>query len=71
MNSLATRKRVRMISRYAETLTAREQERLLNRLREKALLDKAKKLKGKVKPNSITMDDILEEIALVRKTSNG
>ena len=60
-----------MISRYAESLTVKEQERLLDKLKKKMLLEKSKKLKGKVKPNSITMDEILEEIVLVRAPRNG
>jgi hypothetical protein len=40
--------------------------RKLNTRKKKVLTDKAKKLKGKVKPNSISMDDILEEIEMVR-----
>lgn len=31
------------------------------------VVEKSKKLKGKVKPNSISMNDILKEIELVRK----
>ena len=60
-----------MISRYAESLSVKEQEQLLDKLKKKTLLEKVKKLKGKVKPNSITMDEILEEIELVRTSRNG
>ena len=31
------------------------------------IAEKAKKLKGKIKPNSISMNDIVKEIELVRK----
>ncbi|HYV93573.1 MAG TPA: hypothetical protein VE978_17495 [Chitinophagales bacterium] len=71
MITTASRKRARMISRYAESLSVKEQEQLLDKLKKKTLLEKVKKLKGKVKPNSITMDEILEEIELVRTSRNG
>jgi DNA-directed RNA polymerase subunit K/omega len=71
MITTASRKRARMISRYAESLSAKEQEQLLDKLKKRALLEKSRKLKGKVKPNNITMDEILREIELVRSSSNG
>ncbi|HLP20466.1 MAG TPA: hypothetical protein VK174_09200 [Chitinophagales bacterium] len=58
---------VAKISDYVEALKPRDQEKLLDALERKVLMDEAKRLNKSVKKNSISIDEICEIVNDVRK----
>jgi hypothetical protein len=66
-----TANRVQEISKLVSKLPPAEQDDLLKALRKRVLLAKAEQLSGSVKPNTISMQEIVEEVRLVRKERSG
>ncbi len=62
-----TKERVDQIRILATQLPASEQGLLLKNLRKQILKQEAKKLDDGILPNSISMQEILEEVNVVRK----
>lgn len=62
-----TANRVRQISELVSKLPANEQETLLASLRKRMVQEQAERLAASVKPNSISMQEVVEEVRLVRK----
>ncbi|MEK7255468.1 MAG: hypothetical protein AAB316_12030 [Bacteroidota bacterium] len=62
----STQTRVEEISKFVALLPEREQTALLKALRKQFLLTQAARLEGSVKPNDISMNEILEIISQVR-----
>jgi hypothetical protein len=58
---------VAKITDYVEALKERDQQKLLNVLERKVLMDEAIRLNKSVKKNSITMQEICDVVADVRK----
>ena len=52
-------------------LSIAQQEELLKEFNKQVLLAKAKRLDATVKPNKITMQEIVEEVRIVRKKNHG
>lgn len=59
--------RVQEISNLVTKLTANEQDALLKALKKQVLLAKAEKLNRSIKPNSINMQEIVEEVRKARQ----
>ncbi|QQS30546.1 MAG: hypothetical protein IPM47_06330 [Sphingobacteriales bacterium] len=62
--------RIEQITYLAIKLPAEQQTALINRLKRQILLNKAKLLNQSVKPNKVTMQDIVKETRNVRKSKN-
>jgi hypothetical protein len=58
---------VAKITDYVEALKASDQQKLLDALERKVLMDEAIRLNKSVKKNSISIEEICDEVALVRK----
>ena len=69
--TIATKNRIREISRFAQALTDTEQETLLKNLKQKALVEKAIELDSSVKKNSLTIEEIVSEVRKTRRKRNG
>ena len=69
--TVATKNRIREISRFAQALTDSEQEILLKSLKQKALVEKAIELDSSVKKNTLTIEEIVREVRITRKKRNG
>ncbi len=67
METIITKEeRVRRITRVFNKLSIQEQNELLKRLEQKVMLEKAEKLATGIEKNSLTMDDIVNEVRKVR-----
>lgn len=62
METLLKKDRIKTLSKLVKSLTVREQNALLNALKRKALIENARKLDKSVKKNSVSMEDIMEEV---------
>jgi len=62
-----TKERVNQIRILATQLPASEQESLLKELRKQIMKQEAKQLDEGILPNCITMDEIVEEVNIVRR----
>ena len=58
---------VAKITDYVEALKERDQEKLLNALERKVLMDEAIRLNKSVKKNAVTMEEICDLMSNVRK----
>ena len=55
------------IANYVEVLKERDQQKLLNALERKVLMDEAARLNKSVKKNTVSIEEICELVADVRK----
>ncbi len=55
------------INDYVEALNTRDQQKLLNALEKKVLMDEARRLNKSVKKNTVSIDEICDVINHVRK----
>lgn len=62
------RRKINQINELVKSLTAKEQDALLSALKKKYLLDQARKLDKAVKKNTLTIQEIVEEVRKVRST---
>ena len=58
---------VAKITDYVEALKERDQQKLLNALERKVLMDEAIRLNKSVRKNAITIEEICNEVTEVRK----
>lgn len=59
--------RIEQITELASMLSESAQEDILKELKKAVILEKAKKLTNSVRPNPVTMQEIVEEVREVRK----
>ncbi len=60
----------REINGLVKKLNQNQQYQLLKSLRMQNTMAQVEKLKGSILPNNITMDEIVEEVRIVRKNRN-
>lgn len=65
---IRNKRKISQINELVKSLTAKEQDALLSALKKKYLLDQARKLDKAVKKNTLTIQEIVEEVRKVRST---
>ena len=68
LEKVDTRKKrtINQINELVKSLTSKEQDTLLSVLKKKYLLDQARKLDKAVRKNTLTIQEIVEEVCKVR-----
>lgn len=67
VSTIKSKKRLEEITKMVRKLDAKQQETLLSELKKQELLKEAERLEGTVKPNNVTMHDIVKIVRKVRK----